>query len=118
MRATEGQGNVTASALLNRGFRSRALTRNVRSTAASRLFGKGVEVVKRDLSDQSSLISALQGVNAAYFMTDSCTGIKREMAQANNFAGALEEVGVEPVVPPPLTALSVSQASVEFLIET
>lgn len=96
--ATGKQGNATANALLGRGFNVRALTRNIRSPAASRLVDKGIEVVKGDLSDQSSLISALEGANASYFMTDSSIGIEGEIAQANNFIAALQEAGVERVV--------------------
>lgn len=96
--ATGKQGGATAYALLNRGFHVRALTRNVRSPAASRLTDKGIQVVNGDLTDQSSLISALKGVNAAYFMTDSSVGIEGEITQATNFIAALQEAEVERVV--------------------
>jgi uncharacterized protein YbjT (DUF2867 family) len=96
--ATGKQGSATANALLDRDFHVRALSRNVRSPAASRLAEKGIEVVQGDLSDKSSLISALEGVSAAYFMTDSSIGIEGEIAQARGFIAALQEAVVEHVV--------------------
>ena len=96
--ATGKQGGATANALLDRGFRVRALTRNVRSPAAIRLSERGVEVVRGDLSDKSSLISALEGANAAYFMTDSSAGVEGEIAQGKDFIAALREANVERVV--------------------
>ena len=96
--ATGKQGGATAKALLDRSFHIRALTRNIRSPAATRLADKGIRVVKGDLSDKSSLISALEGVSAAYFMTDSSIGIEGEIAQANDFIAALQEAKVDRVV--------------------
>ena len=86
------------NALLDRGFHVRALTRNIHSPAATRLSDKGIEVVGGDLSSQSSLISALKGANAAYFMTDSSISIEGEIAQGKGFIAALQEAGVERVV--------------------
>jgi uncharacterized protein YbjT (DUF2867 family) len=96
--ATGKQGGATAKALLNRGFHVRALTRNVRSPAATRLSDQGIHVVRGDLSDKASLISALEGVVAAYFMTDSSIGIEGEIAQGTVFIAALQEARVERVV--------------------
>lgn len=96
--ATGKQGGATANALLNRGFRVRALTRNIRSPAATRLSDKGIEVVRGDLSDKSSLISALEGITVAYFMTDSSIGVEGEIAQGRGFIAALQEASVERVV--------------------
>lgn len=96
--ATGKQGGATANALLNRGFHVRALTRNVRSPAAIRLSDKGIEVVRGDLSDQASLISALEGVTAAYFMTDSSVGVEGEIAQGRAFIAALQEARIRRVV--------------------
>ena len=96
--ATGKQGGATANALLSRGFRVRALTRNVHSPAATRLSDKGIEVVRGDLSDPPSLVSALEGVTTAYFMTDSSIGVEGEIAQGNNFIAALQEASVARVV--------------------
>ena len=96
--ATGKQGGATANALLSRGFHVRALTRNVHSPAAIRLSDKGIEVVRGDLSHKASLISALEGAAAAYFMTDSSIGLEGEIAQGRAFIAALQEARVRRVV--------------------
>jgi len=96
--ATGKQGGATTNALLNRGFRVRALTRNVRSIAAIGLSEGGVEVVRGDVFDKSSLISALEGANAAYFTTDSSVGAEGEIGQGKDFIAAPREANAERVV--------------------
>jgi hypothetical protein len=51
-------------------WRVRGVTRNPSSAAAQALAGKGVEIVKADLNDRSSLISAFQEANAIFSVTD------------------------------------------------
>ena len=96
--ATRKQGGATTNALLNCGFRVRALTRIVHSPAATRPSERGVEVVRGDVSDKSSLISALEGANAAYFTTDSSVGAEGEIGQGKDFIAAPREANAERVV--------------------
>jgi NmrA-like family len=51
-------------------WRVRGVTRNPLSPAAQVFAQKGIEIVKADLNDKNSLISAFQGANAIFAVTD------------------------------------------------
>ena len=67
--ATGNQGGACVDALLSRGHRVRALTRNSDSPAAKRLRDRGVEIAVGDFTDRDSLARAVRGVDAVYAMS-------------------------------------------------
>jgi uncharacterized protein YbjT (DUF2867 family) len=60
--ATGQQGGSVTTALLNRGFSVRGLTRNTYSDSALDLKNRGVEVVEGDFSNHESLVAVASGV--------------------------------------------------------
>ena len=69
--ATGNQGgSVVERFLLDTNYRVRGITRNPDSPAAQKLAAKGVEIVKADLNDVDSLVSAFQGANAIFSVTN------------------------------------------------
>ena len=68
---TGQQGGGVVDALLGAGkFAVRVASRNPASDAARALAARGVEVVKADLLDPSSLRSALTGAHGAFVVTN------------------------------------------------
>jgi uncharacterized protein YbjT (DUF2867 family) len=100
--ATGKQGGAAISALLASPRASslslRFLTRNTDSPSAQRLINKGAEAIKGDLEDVDSLVSALEGVNRAFFMTDANAGEDKEVQQGKNFVDAAKKAVVGHVV--------------------
>ncbi|CPT98220.1 NmrA family protein [Mycobacteroides abscessus] len=78
--STGRQGSATASALLDRGAKVRALTRNPESAAARSLEARGAEVVSVDVLRPESLKRAFTGVAAAFAMTAIAHGSEDEVA--------------------------------------
>ncbi|KAG8779971.1 NmrA-like domain-containing protein 1 [Serendipita sp. 398] len=71
--ATGKSGAGMVEAILKDGtFQARAITRNPESSSAKALAAKGVEVVKADLSDPSTLAPAMEGAYGVFGVTD-CT---------------------------------------------
>jgi hypothetical protein len=69
--ATGNQGTSIINALLNdKSYSLRAITRNPASDAAKALAANGVEVVKADVNDLTSLIAAFEGSSVIYAVTD------------------------------------------------
>jgi uncharacterized protein YbjT (DUF2867 family) len=66
---TGKQGGSVVDSLLARGVRVRALVRNLESERARALAARGVELVRIDIDDAVSLLAALKGVDAFFFMT-------------------------------------------------
>ncbi len=64
--ATGKQGGAVVRALLKAGRPVRALSRDPNSAAAQALSAQGVEVVKGDFNDATSLDAALQGVDGVF----------------------------------------------------
>jgi len=94
--ATGRQGGAAIRHLLPRGWKLRALTRRIDSSAARRLADQGVEVVQGDLEDPASLASAVRGVYGVYSVQDFWTsGVAREVAQGKNIAEAAKKAGVK-----------------------
>jgi uncharacterized protein YbjT (DUF2867 family) len=80
--ATGKQGGACVEALLKRGHRVRALTRNPASQAANRLREWGVEIAVGDFTDRDSLVRAARGADAVYAMsTPYEQGAEQEIAQ-------------------------------------
>lgn len=86
--------------LLDRGYRVRCLARDPR-----KLSGRGwdedprVEVARGDMLDRASVLAAMQGCDAAYYLVHSMlAGEKafegRDRQAAENFAGVAEEAGI------------------------
>lgn len=72
--ATGSQGGSVTDALLAQGANVRALVRNPDSDRARSLANRGVELVRADVDDPQSLVDALTGVDAFYFMTTPYAG--------------------------------------------
>jgi len=92
--ATGAQGGSVVNHLLKDDtFNVRAVTRNTESDAAKELSKKGVEVVKGDLVDKSSIVSALKGASSAFLVTNWWANFgKTELEEGKNFVDAAVEV--------------------------
>jgi len=73
---TGSQGGAVADALLEAGAHVRALIRNTESDKAKSLAERGAEIVRVDVADPESLVSALVGVDAFWFMTTPPGGMQ------------------------------------------
>lgn len=94
--ATGHQGGAAARALLDRGFRVRALTRNPDRPAAQALGENGAEVVQGDLDEHASLERALEGAYGVFSVQNFWeTGAEREIDQGVRLADAAQQAGVE-----------------------
>ena len=97
--ATGRQGGAVVRHMLPKGWRLRALTRNVQSHAAQLLARQGVEVVQGDLDDPGSLERAARSVYGIYSVQDYWTvGARREVQQGKNMADVAKKVGAEHLV--------------------
>ena len=93
--ATGKQGGAAAKALIEKGFKIKALTRNPSSHAARALQKAGAELVKGDLTDKASLAGALKGVHAVFAMTTPFqNGHEAEVEQGVNMVDAAKAAGV------------------------
>lgn len=101
--ATGTQGGAVTDALLAQGADVRALIRDSSSDAAVALAERGVELAQIDVHDPASLIDALTGVDAFWFMTVPPGGMQNpdtdgETAQGIALADAAAAAGVPYVV--------------------
>ncbi|KAJ7123602.1 hypothetical protein C8R44DRAFT_704207 [Mycena epipterygia] len=96
--ATGLQGTAVVEALLKDGtFTPRAITRNPESEASLKLKERGIEVVKGDSGDKTSLVGALRGSEAVFAVTVppiTPTG-SSEIIQGHNMVDAAKEVGIK-----------------------
>ena len=93
--ATGRQGGSVVRHMLAKDWKLRALTREPGGGAARNLIDRGVEVVRGDLEDPSSLEKAVQGVRGIYSVQDFwAVGAKREVQQGKNLADAAKKTGV------------------------
>src|SRR6516164_7700886 len=78
--ATGRQGGAVIRHMLAKGWKLRALTRNLNSAAAQDLASRGIEVVQGDLEDPASLARAAGGVYGIYSVQDfrSVGGAERD----------------------------------------
>jgi len=82
--------------MLPKGWKLRALTRNLKAEEAQALARQGVEVVQGDLEDPASIARAAAGVYGIYSVQDYwVVGAKREVQQGKNLADAAKQAGVE-----------------------
>lgn len=86
--ATGRQGGAVLRHLRERGFACRALTRDPAKPEVRTIIGQGVEVVRGDLEDQSSLTRVLDGVSGAYSVQNRQSGVEDEVRQGINMADA------------------------------
>lgn len=98
--ATGKQGGATARHLLKSGVKVRALTRKPEGKRAQALHAAGIEVVKGDFNDPTSLDAALQGIHGVFSVQNFWefgTG-KKETTQCQNLTDAAKRQGVEHLV--------------------
>ena len=87
--ATGRQGGAVISHMLPKGWGLRALTRNPDSGVAQELARQGIEVVRGDLEDSTSLDRAVRGAYGVYSVQDFWSvGARREVQQGKNLADA------------------------------
>src|SRR5712671_7203702 len=93
---TGNQGGAVAQALQGAGFHLRGLTRNPDSERASALARQGVDIVKGDLDDETTLRRALAGAWGVFGVQNPLqAGVEREEAQGKRLATLAREAGVE-----------------------
>jgi nucleoside-diphosphate-sugar epimerase len=63
-------GSVAQRFLQDPNYRVRGMTRNPTSPAAQKLAAQGIEIVKADLDDVSSLVKAFEGANVIFSVTN------------------------------------------------
>jgi uncharacterized protein YbjT (DUF2867 family) len=105
--ATGYVGGRLVPRLIEAGYRVRCLARDPerlqgRPWLAPSGQGEQVEVRQGDALDKASLVAAMQGVSAAYYLIHGLQGgvvnAERDMAAARNFAEAAEEAGIERII--------------------
>jgi len=98
--ATGYVGGRLIPRLLERGYAVRVLVRDPARLEGRPWLGQ-VQVAQADATRRETLLPALQGVWAAYYLSHGRQGAKdsgREMSAARNFASAAEEAGVERIL--------------------
>ncbi|MBO0878261.1 MAG: NmrA family NAD(P)-binding protein, partial [Pseudonocardia sp.] len=93
--ATGGQGGAVLEALLARGAPVRALARDAAGNSARRLAGRGVAVVAGSLSDEASLVSAMDGAAGVFALTTPFeAGVDAEVEQGRVIVAAARRARV------------------------
>jgi uncharacterized protein YbjT (DUF2867 family) len=93
--ATGRQGGAVIRHMLPKGWKLRALTRNLANPVAQDLARQGIELIQGDLEDPTSLERAVRGAFGVYSVQDFWTvGAKREVRQGKNLADAAKKAGV------------------------
>src|SRR5258707_9054029 len=93
---TGNQGGAVAQALQSSGFRLRGLTRKPESERATALARQGVDIVKGDLDDETTLRRALTGAWGVFGVQNAAeAGVQREEEQGKRLATLAREAGVE-----------------------
>src|SRR6202163_2557334 len=93
---TGQQGGAVAQALQRSGLHLRGLTRKPDSERAAALARDGVEIVKGDLDDETTVRRALAGAWGAFGVQNPLDGgVEREEAQGKRLAMLAREAGVE-----------------------
>jgi len=93
--ATGQQGGATARELLRRGYRVRGLTRNPEKPRARELSKLGVEMVRGDLDDKTSLSAAVRGTDGVFAITDFWEhGYEGEVRHGRNIVDAAQKAGI------------------------
>jgi uncharacterized protein YbjT (DUF2867 family) len=99
--ATGYVGGRLAPKLLERGYRVRCLVRDAKRLD-DRPWREQVEVQEGDALEYDSLVSAMQGVNTAYYLIHGLRGgvvhADRDMVAARNFSFAAEAAGLKRII--------------------
>lgn len=97
--ATGAQGGSVVNALLEKGHRIVAMTRNPDSSTAIALKDRGVDLRSGDFTNPDSLRTAAEGIDAAFMLTTPFeTGPNSEIAQGKAMVDALRAANVGHVV--------------------
>jgi uncharacterized protein YbjT (DUF2867 family) len=97
--ATGRQGGQVARHLVKDGWQVRGITRTPESKKAAALQSLGVEVVRADMNDKSSLESAFQNAYGVFNMQAPVPGkIEVEIQQGRNVAEAAKKAGIRHMV--------------------
>ena len=107
--ATGQQGGAVARALLAKGYKVRAVTRNPDSAKAKELQAKGAELVQvKNMDDVASLEAAIKGAYGVFLVTNYGgllsetqnpeTAHNREIAQGKAAGDICKKLGVKPLV--------------------
>jgi uncharacterized protein YbjT (DUF2867 family) len=91
--ATGKQGGAVARQLLARGLQVRALVRDRRTQPAQAIASRGVELVRGDLGDRTSVENALQGVTGV-FSVQALGSVTDEVRQGILLADLSKAAGV------------------------
>jgi uncharacterized protein YbjT (DUF2867 family) len=92
--STGKQGGAVALALLERGHKVRAVTREPNSSQAKLLANAGAALVAASLEDTSAITKALEGANSLFAMTVPSGGTQAERRQGIVAADAANAAGV------------------------
>lgn len=93
---TGQQGGAVARSLLGKGFTLRGLTRKPDGDAAKALAKQGIEIVKGDLDDETSLRAALAGAWGVYAVQNTWeAGVEKEEEQGKRIARLAKDAGVQ-----------------------
>ena len=96
---TGHQGGATARHLLGKGFRVRGLTRKPDSPEARALATRGVEIVRGDQDNPTSLAEAFKGCYGVFsIQTFMEAGVEGEVRQGRAVADAAKAAGVKHLV--------------------
>jgi uncharacterized protein YbjT (DUF2867 family) len=96
--ATGQQGGAVARRLLTKGWRVRALTRELSKPAAQALASAGAEVVQADNDDRASLDRAMRGAHGVFSVQNFWlpnVGKEGEVRQGKQVADAAKAAGVK-----------------------
>ena len=105
--ATGQQGGSVARALLAKGYKVRAVTRNPDNPKAKELLAKGAELVQvKNMDDVASLEAAIKGAYGVFLVTNywgmlaenPATAYDREIAQGKAAGDLCKKVGVKHLV--------------------
>ena len=97
--ATGAQGGSVTHALLEKGYKLIAYTRNVKSANAQALAQQGVSLIEGDLSNIKTLTAAMQKADTVFAVTTPFeSGTDSEIQQGYNIADAAKAAKVEHLV--------------------
>jgi uncharacterized protein YbjT (DUF2867 family) len=97
--ATGRQGGAVARQLVKEGWHVRGLSRSPESPRAHALLERGIEVVRADMSDRSSLARAFADAYGVYSVQNGMTsGFDGEVTQGRNVGDVARAAGVRHVV--------------------
>ena len=105
--ATGKQGGAVARALLSKGYKVRAVTRNTESANAKALQALGAELAQvKDMEDVASLEPAIKGAYGVFLVTNywgllaenAATAYDREIAQGKAVGDVCKRLGVKHLV--------------------